>query len=286
MDSSVEKKSIWTIVSYTVLVTALAWIGPRLGGSPSAPSLGFIVWGSAPLLAALLIRVVTREWSDVGFWPAFRNNLPWYLISILAYPVIMMLTLLVGTLFSISSVYSYSVTRYLQTVLPALAIFFIFAIFEEFGWRGYLVPKVASIGINSYLAHAIVAVVWASWHLPYIRELSWLYTSEDLLTFLPRLYLGAFAFSIVYDEIRMITGTFWPAVLMHCISNAIGHPMTADYLTLATGKAYLGSVGFDGLFMIAFFALLGIALKHWRVRNMTDSKPSPMIHTFFKPSNR
>jgi membrane protease YdiL (CAAX protease family) len=264
MSDAERKKTIWYIVIFSFLVMVIAWMSPLLGGNPSSPGLGFLIWGIAPLLVSILMRSVTRDWSDVGVKPAIRKNVRWYILSIVAYPVIMVLTLLSGAMISISSVSGFSMGLYLQTVLPALAIFFIFALFEEFGWRGYLAPKLASIGINDYLTHAIVAVVWASWHLPFIRELSWLYTSEDLRTFIPRLYLGAFAFSILYDEVRIITGTFWPAVLMHCISNAFGHPMAAEYITIANGKAYLGSVGFDGIFMIAFFGLLGIAVHRWR----------------------
>jgi cytochrome bd-type quinol oxidase subunit 1 len=131
----------------------------------------------------------------------------------------------------------------------------------------------ASLGINSYIAAALVAVVWASWHLPYFRELSWVYTSEDLITFIPRFYLISFALSIVYGEIRSITATFWPAVLMHCVGNSFGHPLVAEYVTFATGKAYLGSVG-NGLFVIAFFVLLGVAINRWRSREATLSKSS------------
>ena len=267
-----RKKTIAYIVIFSFLVTLLAWISPLLGGSPSSPGLGFIIWGTAPLLVSVLMRIVTRDWSDVGIKPAISNNVRWYIISILAYPIIMAFTLLTGAIISVSSVSGFSLTLYLKTVLPAFGIFFIFALFEEFGWRGYLVPKLASIGMNDYLIHAIVAVVWASWHLPFIRELSWLYTSEDLRTFIPRLYLGAFAFSIVYDEIRIITRTFWPAVLMHCVSNSFGHPLAAEYVTIATGKEYLASIGFDGVFMIAFFGLLGIALNRWRVRRVRLSR--------------
>jgi hypothetical protein len=43
---------------------------------------------------------------------------------------------------------------------------------------------------QSCIAHALVALVWASWHLPYLLELTWMYTREDPATFLPRLYLG------------------------------------------------------------------------------------------------
>jgi membrane protease YdiL (CAAX protease family) len=181
------------------------------------------------------------------------------------------LTLLVGRLLFVSSLSEFSIERYLQTVLTAMPIFFVFAIFEEVGWRGYLAPKLAALGVNRYIAAALVGVVWASWHLPYFRELTWVYSSEDLITFLPRFYLVCFAFSILYGEIRGITGTFWPAVLMHAVGNSFGHPLSADYVTLAPGKEYLGNVG-NGLFLIVFVGLLGIAISRWRLQTPTQSK--------------
>jgi membrane protease YdiL (CAAX protease family) len=185
----------------------------------------------------------------------------------------MALTLLLGVLISVSSVSEFSIGKYLQTALTALPIFFIFAIFEEVGWRGYLSPKLASLGINSYIAAALVAVVWASWHLPYFRELSWVYSSEDLITFIPRFYLTCFAVSIVYGEIRNITGTFWLAILMHAVGNSFGHSLSAEYVTVAAGKEYLGSIS-NGLFVIVFFILLGVAINRWRLKEFTLSKPS------------
>ena len=48
---------------------------------------------------------------------------------------------------------------FLQAFLPALVLYFVFAAFEEFGWRGYLAPKMYSLGWNVFLAHALVAVI-------------------------------------------------------------------------------------------------------------------------------
>jgi membrane protease YdiL (CAAX protease family) len=273
MNEFERKKTIRRIVIFSVLVTVLAWIAPLLGGSPSSPGLGFLVWGMAPLLVSLLIRAVTRDWSDLGLKPAIRKNARWYMISLLAYPVIMVLAVMMGVLTSVSSVSGFSMGQYFQIALTALPIFFVFAIFEEVGWRGYLAPKLESLGINHYLAAALVAVVWASWHLPYIRELTWVYNSEDLITFIPRFYLASFAFSIVFGEIRGITSTFWPAVLMHAVGNSFGHPLAAEYVTVTEGKAFLGSVG-TGLFMVAFMLLLGVAINRWRTRKARSASLS------------
>ena len=268
MNTSERKKTIGKIVIFCVLVTGIAFLAPLLGGNPSAPGPGFILWGAAPLLAAILMRTITRDWSDTGFKPVFRKNVLWYVISILAFPVMTMLTIFLGEMISASSFSGFSLALFLKTFLSALPIFFIFAIFEEVGWRGYLAPKLASIRINSYLASAILAVVWATWHLPYVRALTWVYSAEDLSAFIPRYYLALFAFAILYNEIRIITGSVWPAVLMHCITNAFGHPLVADFLTIAPGKDYLVSA--SGLFMIVLAGLLGIALNRWRLK-----RPAP-----------
>ena len=271
MNDAERKRTIRYIVIFSLLVNVVAWIGPLLGGDPSSPGLGFLIWGTAPILVSLLMRAVTRDWSDLGARPAIRKNLRWYLVSLLAYPVAIALALLIGILLSASSVSEFSIGSFVQTALPAMVIFFFFALFEEVGWRGYLAPKMYSLGINVFLAHALVAVVWASWHLPYIRELS-AYTTEGLATYIPRLYLGAFAFSIVYGEIRIITATFWPAVFMHWVGNTIANPLVAGFVSFSEGREYLGSVGVDGLFMIVFFALLGVVINRWRSRESAAMK--------------
>jgi len=156
-----RKKTIWRVIAFSALVTVVAWVAPLLGGSPSAPGLGFVLWGTAPLLVSILIRAATKDWSDLGAKPAFGKNLRWYLISLLALPILMIVTLLIGILLGFSSINEFALGKFLPTFLSALPIFFIFAIFEEVGWRGYLSPKLDSFGLNRFVASAIVAVVWA-----------------------------------------------------------------------------------------------------------------------------
>src|SRR5215207_2026288 len=271
MNDLERKKNIWLIATFIVLVTAVAWVSPLLGGSPASPGLGFILWGTAPMLVSLIMRLVTKDWSDLGVKPGIGNNLRWYVISLVAIPALMVLTLLVGVLLSISSISEFSMGEFLKITLTALPIFFIFAIFEEVGWRGYVSPKLDALGINRFTASAIVAVVWATWHLPYIRELTWVYSSEELVTFIPRFYLVCFALAIVFGEIRNITGTFWPAVLMHAVGNSFGHPLAADYVAYTAGMEYLASIS-NGLVFIVSVGVLGIVINRWRLKDAALSR--------------
>ncbi len=264
MNTVEQKKSILLVVLFSLLVLGVAFLAPNLGGSPAAPGPGFVVWGAAPLLVALLLRLVTRDWSDAGLRPHIRKNAIGYLLVLAACPVLVVITLLVGAGLGVSWLSGFSWGPYLGMVMPGLAVFFLFAVFEEFGWRGYLAPKLASLGINPWLGYAITAVVWATWHLPYIRELSWVYSSEDMLAFLPRFYLYTFTYSILWNEIRTITGSVWPVVLLHSLTNAIQHPLAADFLNVAPGMEGLFSL--NGLLMIGLTGLAGLILHYWRVR--------------------
>lgn len=264
MNTAERKKTLWLIALFSILVTSLAFAAPSFGGSPSSMGPGFILWGAAPLLVALFLRLITRDWADAGLKPGFRRNAGWYLFALIACPVLAGINLLVGAGLSVSSLSGFSWGPYLQMVLPGLAMFFLFAIFEEFGWRGYLAPKLAKLGVNSFLGTAITALVWGTWHLPYIRELSWVYSSEDLATFLPRFYLYTFAYSLLWNEIRILTGSIWPVVLIHSLTNAIQHPLAADFLTISPGMEPLFS--FNGFFIIVLTGLVGFALNRWRMK--------------------
>lgn len=265
MKEAERKKTVRYIAVFCILVLAITFTAPFLGGSFSKPGPGVILWGTAPILVAVLTRLVTRDWSDAGLKPAIRKNARGYFFIILAGPIMMLLLLLVGEMTSLAAVTGFAMQPYLMMVLPGMVVFFLTATFEEFGWRGYLVPKLASLGINDFLAYAIVAMIWATWHMPYLRELTWVVSvKEDLLSSIPRLYLMFFAYSILYNEVRLITGSVWPVVLFHSFVNAIQHPLAAEYLQIVPGREYL--VSFNGLFMTAFAAILGIALHHWRIR--------------------
>jgi len=104
MNYSERKKTIRYIVIFSVLVNVVAWIGPLLGGDPTSPGLGVLIWGTAPILVSLLMRAVTRDWSDLGARPAIKKNIRWYLVSLLAYPVAIGLALFIGSLISASSI--------------------------------------------------------------------------------------------------------------------------------------------------------------------------------------
>ena len=121
----------------------------------------------------------------------------------------------------------------------------------------------ATDGATLASSHIIVGIVWATWHLPFISEISH-HTTEGLFAFLPRFYLGCIAGAIMYGEIRAATGSVWPAVLMHWTGNAVANPLMSDFASLVPGWEQLGSPGVDGMLVLILSATLGLAVHRWR----------------------
>ncbi len=258
-----RKQTIRNIIIFAILVNGLAWLGPILGGDPTSPGLGFLVWATAPIVSALAMKFLLRDEVSLGLKPAFRGNGRWYALSVLVYPVTITIVLVLGLLLGASTISNFTALEFGTAVIPLAVTFFIFAFFEEVGWRGYLAPKV--YGLNDrLLGHMLVGLIWASWHLPYLREL-WAHTSEGLVTLLPRFILGTIVFAVVYGEIRIRTGSVWPAVLMHWVGNTLANTLLTgsageEFVSLVPGKEWLGSFGVEGMFVIVLFGLLGSVL--------------------------
>jgi len=271
-----RKQAIRNIIIFAILVNGLAWLGPVLGGDPTTPGPGFLVWATAPIVSALVMKFLLRDKVSLGFKPAFRGNGRWYALSILAFPVAIAVVLALGLLLGASTISNFTVPAFVTAMIPLAVTFFIFAFFEEVGWRGYLAPKVYGLN-DSLLGHALVGVIWASWHFPYLREL-WAHTSEGLVTLLPRFILGTIVFAVVYGEIRIRTGSVWPAVLMHWMGNTLANTLLTGFagegfVSFVPGKEWLGSFGVEGVLMIALFALLGGVL-YLKRRGQSETQPA------------
>jgi membrane protease YdiL (CAAX protease family) len=269
-----RRQTIRHIIIFAILVNGLAWLGPVLGGDPTTPGPGFLVWATAPIVSALVTKFLLRDEVSLGFKPVFKGNGRWYALSVLAYPVTIAVVLALGLLLGASTISGFTLPSFVTAMIPLAVTFFIFAFFEEVGWRGYLAPKV--YGLNDrLLGHVLVGMIWASWHFPYLREL-WAHTSEGLVTLLPRFVLGTIVFAVVYGEIRIRTGSVWPAVLMHWMGNTFANTLLTGFAgegfaSLVPGREWLGSFGVEGVLVITVFALLGFVL-YLKRRGQSDTE--------------
>ncbi len=277
-----NKKQLYrNLLIFTVVTLGSGWIAMWLNvkstGQPSQ-GMGILLWLLAPLLVSIILRLFAGDgWKDMGICLNFKNNIRWYVVTIMLYPVLIGFILLLGWLTGCTALSGFCTkgfALFFQLLLAALVGNFFKNIFEEFAWRGYLAPKINKLGWNSFASHIAVGLVWAGWHLPYYIGLLdptdiHKYTPLNMSVFIPFVFLGLIAASVVYGELRLLTNSLWPALLLHTIGNAIILTLLMEnFVSIKTKAHFLFSPSFEGLLMILLCLLTGIVLNRVRVKRM------------------
>jgi membrane protease YdiL (CAAX protease family) len=228
-----------------------------------APSMGmWVLWSCTPTVATLvMLLVVTSEgysregWKVLGlhrlglsvWWIAFGGTL---LISVAASAVVWA-TPLASFVVPEGGIVDAVLNFLIQVGILALT----FALAEEIGIRGYLLPKLLPLGRRRALA--LSGFVWATWHMPLIL-LTPVFPVGNKLISLPLFYAAIVAASFFYGYLRIYTGSVWPASIAHAVHNAawgalgaftatsypllINNYLVGDYGLLIVVGAVIGSV--------------------------------------------
>ncbi|WP_373231771.1 type II CAAX prenyl endopeptidase Rce1 family protein [Cohnella sp.] len=259
----IDKKTLRNILIFSLIVLSCGWVGRlvdmKAGISDASGSLGQLIWLVSPLLAMIALRTFAGDgWRDLGIKPKIRKNIFLYFVSILFFPISTLIILLLGHSLKLIDLSNMS-SLYLTALGAAFLTSFVKNIFEEFAWRGYLAPKLFSLGYNRLLIHVYVGIIWAAWHIPYLLVL--IDTTESMATFIPRMIIGLIVLSIVYGEIRLMTNSVWPAVIMHTVGNAfVDTLILKKYLDIQEGFDYLVTPSPEGIFAIVIAAITGLWL--------------------------
>lgn len=254
---------------------------------PGTPGLGQLLWLVAPLAVMLLLRIFGGDgWNGLGLRPNLKGNGFWWLSSVLVYPVVITISVLIGALLGGVELDGNMFPAFAAALLPGSISAAIKNVFEEFAWRGYLAPKVYALKMNAYLSHGLVGIVWGAWHVPFVLVL-WPYLTPTMLwAFVPLLLVGIICQSVVYGEIRLATGSVWPAWVMHTIGNTLGNTLLlSGFVQLGRGKELWFSPGAEGVISMILMFAIGywlhqrrknveqggvVAALHWRSRGLAD----------------
>lgn len=277
------------VALFLVLTFGISWIlfiGLRALGVPFIIRSSAGMFG--PALAALLTRLIRREgFADAGLRIVARGRkgAGWmYLAAYLVPPIL----LAAGIGFVLLTTYQHwdlahnmqvlsntlvqqlkqagqnlpagmsgeqlaSISLISQTVAAfsiGIVVNMIFTFGEEFGWRGYLLPRLAPLG--GIPAAILVGLVWGLWHAPLIVLDSYNYPGHPWLGVL-MMMLFCVALSMIFAWLRFRSGSIWTTVLAHAAINAqAGFAL----LLLSSGDALLRApIGLLGLVPMILFAL-------------------------------
>ena len=268
MNTNEQKRIKRNLATFILVVLGMAVLAGLIepftvppGAEPGASGLGQLVWLITPFLMTLAMYIFGGGWSDLGLRPNFKGNGFWWLVSILAFPVVILISTIFGALLGGVIFNAALMPTFAASLIPAFTAAAFKNIFEEFAWRGYLAPKVYSLNLNTWLSHGLVGLVWGIWHLPFVYAF-WVYPTPNMLWyFIPFLLLGTISQSVVYGEIRLATNSVWPAWLMHTIGNALGNALLLNsFILLKTGKEIWFTPGAEGVVSIILFFTIGYML--------------------------
>ena len=252
-----NSKAKRNIVIYVIGVLLLAIIGGLLT-STTGSDVGGLLLIIGPLLLMALLRFGGGDgWQDAGLRLQLKAAWRWYLFSLLAYPVTIALVIVLGVILGVTTVTG-DLNTLLSTLMGGVVAQFIprmlFALAEEWGWRGYLEPRLAALPVPDFPRHLFVGVIWALWHFPLI--LSTDYTTIPYLIFLPMFVIGVVVAAIVYGQLRKHSGTVWTSVLMHGAGNTVAWAILQSNLVTIQDKV-LANITPESLFVMIIWGALG-----------------------------
>lgn len=279
-----NKKAIRNIGIFAFIVIISGWIGVLmdsvLTAQPEGDSLGMGIWLALPLLTAFIIILFSKEnRRDLGYKPNFKGNMKWYLASVLIFPVVTAIVLLIGAMMNWIDLSTFTFQSYIIAFCSTLLTNFIINIFEETAWRGYLTSQLLKLNLNDWKLYLIVGCVWTAWHIPYYLVFL---PEADIQAVMPvsRAVYAVVAFTtflswtIMFTELFRVTKSVWPCVVLHTVEDSlINYLVISGYISIAAGKEILVSP-INGIMASILYLAVGLGIRAHRIKaNGMQSDP-------------
>lgn len=216
-----------SLFSFFVLAFVFSWLFWFIGVLASrqifstlVPNMAWIILGAhGPLIAAVWMTYKLEGWAAVkellraGF--NFRMPLIWWPAILLTPLILASLAVWVSVSFNFYQPNTTLLSQPLMTIATFVMLFSVGGSFqEEFGWRGYALPRLLR-SWNPLTATLILGAVWGFWHL------SLFFISGASQSFMP---FGVFvvltmAFGILFTWFLLRTNNLFSALLFHTAIN-------------------------------------------------------------------
>ena len=258
--TDMTKATIFAVLVLCLAVGAALLI--RSLGISSDPVM-FSVWSCTPTVATLImLLVVTRDGYSKEGWKSLGLHRLGLNVWWIAFGATFLITVAASAVVWATPLASFALPEG-GIVDPVLSFFILFGmtvvwfgLAEEVGMRGYLQPRLMSLGRTPALL--VVGLVFATWHMPliFIAPAQVDFPTGNLLLFFPLFYGTFVAASFFFGYMRIYTGSIWPASIAHAVHNAAWNVLGA--VTLITVSPVLVDVYLVGDF--GLLILIGTAI--------------------------
>ena len=291
------------ILIYLSITFAITWayclllLYPVAGGEnlTGVPAMALLLLTAAvmfvPSVGVLLTRLITKEgFRDSWLHPHLKGNIKFYLLAWFGPGILTLLGMGVYFLIypdNLDLSFSYMwktleatgapmetlpipmgllmVVQCIQAFLLAPAMNFVTCFGEEWGWRGYLLPKMRSL-LPTVPTLLITGLIWGLWHAPLtiIGHNYGVGYPGFPFTGIAMMCLFCITLGIFMSYVALKTGSCIPAILAHGAVNgiaAIGIYFTFDGGNPFVGPAPTGIIGLIPFLVIALFMVINLNKK-------------------------
>jgi membrane protease YdiL (CAAX protease family) len=235
----------WSLLRFGIVPSTGAWQMLYLTGW-AASAAGLIathVEEGAPgvrrlLREAVRFAVPVRWWLFVLFVPVLASSIPALLYALAS-----------------GNGVGFEPASFAQHVAPgALATFMLGPFGEEFGWRGYLLPRLAR-RMRVVPALLVVGVIWGVWHWPLLYQSVVAAPGRELVT----ISAGIAYMSVLIGVVYLRTGSLFLAMLLHWHINGTREIAGQVFPGLPEGSdPLLQWCGFGANALVATLAILAL----------------------------
>ena len=295
-----KKQDLKRVIVYIAITFALTWAycllivypianGEALSGVPS-PATQFTVAAAMffPAIGVLLTRLITKEgFKSSWLKPHIKGNIKTYLLAWFGPGILTLAGMAIYFLIfpnHLDPEFSYFIAtlestgapletlpmpigtlmlvQFLQGLFLAPALNFVTCFGEEWGWRGYLLPKMRNL-LPTVPMLLVTGIIWGLWHAPLtiIGHNYGLGYWGFPFTGIAMMCVFCIVLGIFLSYITLKTNSCIPAILAHGAINgiaAMGIYFTYDGGNPFVGPAPTGIIGMIPFIVVAVFMVLNL----------------------------
>ena len=143
---------------------------------------------------------------------------------------------------------------------------------EEYGWRGYLLPRLLPLG--QWRALLLSGLIWGVWHAPVIAR-GYNYPGYPVLGVLAMTVFCVLQ-GVLFGWLRLATGSVWPAVIAHgALNGSAGLAQLVGKAGSPVNTLHATLLGWSGWLLLGGVVALLVALRRLPVRDAPDEAELP-----------
>lgn len=174
-----------------------------------------------PTLAAFLMTAIIEGKPGVkALWRRFWNrnlSLKWLLVTLLIFESLRLVTNLVARMIDVQPYPIVDTSTPFWMIIPLfLSTFITSGIGEEFGWRGYVLPRFQAKW-TALTSSIVLGLLWAAWHIPafIIPNISPLY-QRNFWEWVPLILISSVIYTWIFNNTK---GSVLAAAIVHASLN-------------------------------------------------------------------